>query len=220
MSNLKFQLERVKGAPVSNDEIIADIRRAAELAGTTILSQKLYLELGKYDPTTASRRFGSWNQAVKVAGLNVANEFNYSDERLFENLMLLWEHYGRQPRRAELAKPPSQISQSAYNRRFRTWMSALEEFVAYANSQEMLPPSPSAEATAPRTSRDPSLRLRFRVLKRDNFSCRACGTSPALKPGLSLHVDHVSPWSRGGETIEDNLQTLCESCNLGKSNVF
>ena len=105
MTNLKFQLERVKGTPVSKDEIIADIRRVAELAGTRIVSQKLYLEMGKYDPTTASRRFGSWNQAVKVAGLDVANEFNYSDERLFENLMLLWEHYGRQPRRAELAKP-------------------------------------------------------------------------------------------------------------------
>jgi 5-methylcytosine-specific restriction endonuclease McrA len=220
MTNLKFQLERVKGTPVSNDEIIADIRRVAELAGTRIVSQKLYLEMGKYDPTTASRRFGSWNQAVKVAGLDVANEFNYSDERLFENLMLLWEHYGRQPRRAELAKPPSQISQSAYNRRFRTWTNALERFVAYANSQDMRSPSQSETASGYRSNRDPSLRLRFRVLKRDNFSCRACGTSPALKPGLSLHVDHVMPWSLGGETVEENLQTLCEPCNLGKSNVL
>ncbi|MBE5769482.1 MAG: HNH endonuclease [Clostridiales bacterium] len=27
------------------------------------------------------------------------------------------------------------------------------------------------------------------------------------------------PWSKGGQTTIDNLQTLCESCNLGKSNV-
>jgi 5-methylcytosine-specific restriction endonuclease McrA len=35
-----------------------------------------------------------------------------------------------------------------------------------------------------------------------------------------LHVDHIKPWSHGGETIEDNLQTLCATCNLGKSNVL
>jgi HNH endonuclease/Homing endonuclease associated repeat len=220
MTNSKFQLKRVKGAPVSSESLIADIRHVAEVAGTKIVTQKLYTEIGTFDPTTVSRRFGSWNQAVVAAGLNVANELNYRDERLFENIMRLWEHYGRQPRQTELLRPPSLISQGPYKRRFRTWMSALEEFVAYANSQDMLPPSPSAAATSHRTSRDPSLRLRFRVLKRDNFSCRACGTSPALKPGLSLHVDHVKPWSRGGETIEDNLQTLCESCNLGKSNVL
>ncbi|MFZ6816453.1 HNH endonuclease [Undibacterium sp. Rencai35W] len=27
------------------------------------------------------------------------------------------------------------------------------------------------------------------------------------------------PWSKGGETVLANLQTLCSVCNLGKSNV-
>ncbi|MBI3662399.1 MAG: HNH endonuclease [Acidobacteria bacterium] len=57
-------------------------------------------------------------------------------------------------------------------------------------------------------------------MKRDNFSCRACGASPALRPGIALHVDHIIPWSRGGDTIDENLQTLCDACNLGKSNVL
>jgi hypothetical protein len=220
MTNSKFQLERVKGAPVSSEELIADIHHVAEAAGTRIVTQKLYTEMGKFDPTTLSRRFGSWNKAVVAAGLNVANEVNYSDERLFENIILLWEHYGRQPRKAELALPPSAITESPYKRRFRSWMDALQQFVTYANSQEIRLPAPSEAAIGYRTSRDPSLRLRFRVLKRDNFSCRACGTSPALSPGLSLHVDHIQPWSHCGETIEDNLQTLCAACNHGKSNVL
>ncbi|MCC6919749.1 MAG: HNH endonuclease [Alphaproteobacteria bacterium] len=58
------------------------------------------------------------------------------------------------------------------------------------------------------------------MLKRDNFSCRACGASPASMPGLLLHIDHIRAWSVGGETIDDNLQTLCEPCNLGKSNIL
>jgi 5-methylcytosine-specific restriction endonuclease McrA len=31
-----------------------------------------------------------------------------------------------------------------------------------------------------------------------------------------LHVDHVVPVAAGGVTIEDNLRTACEECNLGK----
>ncbi|HXY57793.1 MAG TPA: HNH endonuclease [Methylocystis sp.] len=220
MTSPRFQLERVHGAPVSSEEILTDMRRAAGLAGTTVLSQRLYSELGKYDPTTASRRFGTWNKAVVAAGLEIANELNISDERLYENIMRLWEHYGRQPRQAELGRPPSLVTYGAYRRRFRSWMHALSGFVDYANSQDLRPPNLVEATSAPKTPRDPSLRLRFRVMKRDNFSCRACGASPATTPGLLLHIDHVQPWSGGGETVEENLQTLCEACNLGKSNVL
>ncbi|PPQ35731.1 homing endonuclease associated repeat-containing protein [Rhodopila globiformis] len=220
MNDSKFKLERVQGAPVSDQELLADMQRAAQLAGADVLSQRLYTEFGQYDPRTASRRFGSWNKAVVAAGLQIANEINISDDRLFENIMLLWEHYGRQPRRAELASPPSRISCGAYRRRFASWMDALTQFVAYANAQDARPPDQMEARTGHRTSRDPSLRMRFRVLKRDNFSCRACGATPALTPGLSLHVDHINAWSLGGETIDDNLQTLCEPCNLGKSNAL
>jgi 5-methylcytosine-specific restriction endonuclease McrA len=99
-------------------------------------------------------------------------------------------------------------------------MDALEQFVEFANSQDKIAPSSLESASGHRTGRDPSLRLRFRIQKRDNFSCRACGASPALTPGLELHVDHIIAWSVGGETVEENLQTLCERCNLGKSNVL
>ena len=67
-----------------------------------------------------------------------------------------------------------------------------------------------------RTKRDPSLGLRFLVLKGDNFCCVACGRSPATVDGLVLGIDHISPWAEGGETIEDNLQTLCFDSNRGK----
>jgi 5-methylcytosine-specific restriction endonuclease McrA len=99
-------------------------------------------------------------------------------------------------------------------------MGALTQFVSYANARDVIPPSPIDAVTGHKTGRDPSLRTRFRVMKRDNFSCRACGASPAHSPGIALHVDHIIPWSRGGDAIDENLQTLCEACNLGKSNVL
>ncbi len=33
-----------------------------------------------------------------------------------------------------------------------------------------------------------------------------------------LHADHIIPWSLGGLTTWENLQILCRSCNLTKSN--
>ena len=70
-----------------------------------------------------------------------------------------------------------------------------------------------------KTKRDVSLKLRFMVMKRDDFKCCLCGRSPSTTPGLQLHIDHINPWSKGGETTIDNLQTLCADCNLGKSNL-
>ena len=215
----KFQLERVR-APVSGEELISDMRRVAELAGTNAISFRWYSEVGSYHPSTVALRFGTWNRALIASGLEIASERDITDERLFENLMHLWEYYGRQPRFRELARPPSVISSGPYQRRFRSWMNSLEQFVAYANAQDVRPPASVEVVSGHRTGRDPSLRLRFRVMKRDNFSCRACGASPALEAGLTLHVDHIKAWSVGGETVEENLQTLCEPCNLGKSNVL
>lgn len=73
---------------------------------------------------------------------------------------------------------------------------------------------------ASRTSRNISDKLRYQVLKRDNFKCCACGASPAKDPAVELHVDHIVPWSKGGETRIDNLQTLCSKCNLGKGDLL
>ncbi|MCZ7681529.1 MAG: HNH endonuclease [Sandaracinaceae bacterium] len=60
------------------------------------------------------------------------------------------------------------------------------------------------------------LGLRYRVLERDRGRCVLCGA--AAVDGTRLHVDHVIPFSQGGRTLFENLQTLCERCNLGKGN--
>lgn len=220
MQRKRFELARVRGQPVSDADLLADLRCLAATLGKTTVGQKEYRALGKYDDSTTTRRFGSWNTALKTAGLTVSNEVGLGDEVLFENILRLWQHYGRQPRRRELAFPPSCVSQSPYRRRFRSWTAALESFVQYANATEASSPSqvgsqPSRDG-ARRTSRDPSLRLRFQVLQGDRFMCRSCGGSPATQSGVELHVDHITPWSKGGETVFANLQTLCNRCNLGK----
>jgi len=78
----------------------------------------------------------------------------------------------------------------------------------------------TVDAVKHKTKREISERMRFRILMRDGFACKACGRSPATEIGVELHVDHILPWSKGGETVEENLSTKCKECNLGKGNAF
>jgi hypothetical protein len=81
-------------------------------------------------------------------------------------------------------------------------------------------PNPSRQPiNKHRTKREVGDRLRFRIMKRDSFKCQCCGMSPALDYKITLHVDHITPWSKGGETTFENLRTLCSNCNIGKGNL-
>ena len=84
----------------------------------------------------------------------------------------------------------------------------------------MCQPQKKKNNSASKTSRKISDKLRYQVLKRDNFRCCACGASPAKESSVELHIDHVIPWSKGGKTEIGNLQTLCSKCNLGKSDTL
>lgn len=60
------------------------------------------------------------------------------------------------------------------------------------------------------------------ALIRDNFTCQKCGLhhmredKPWLPDLSRLHVDHIVPISVVGYTEMENLQTLCDKCNLKK----
>jgi hypothetical protein len=59
-----------------------------------------------------------------------------------------------------------------------------------------------------------SKRLRYEILRRDNYTCRYCGRST---PDVSLTIDHVVPESLGRSDTPPNLVTACSDCNSGKT---
>lgn len=59
-------------------------------------------------------------------------------------------------------------------------------------------------------------RLRFEILRRDNYTCRYCG---AAAPDVTLNVDHVIPVVLGGGDEPSNLVTSCAPCNSGKASI-
>jgi hypothetical protein len=90
---------------------------------------------------------------------------------------------------------------------YKTWADS-----SNGNDGPGMGPSPRSAS-----KRQISLSLRYKVLERDQAKCVICGRSPR-NDGITLHVDHVVPFSCGGLTILGNLQTLCSDCNLGKGN--
>jgi 5-methylcytosine-specific restriction endonuclease McrA len=194
---------------ITDNDILDDLRFVADEGIDQVLKQRTYKEFGKYGVTTVIRRFGSWNAAVEKAGLEKSVERNISNQELFSAIYDLWVKLGRQPSYSEVQRPCCRYSAKPYEQRFGSWRKALEAFVEYVNTEEIAKPTSSKNDIElfqnHTTSRTINLQLRFKVLQRDNFRCCACGASPAITPRIQLQVDHIVPWSKGGETVIDNL---------------
>ena len=185
------------------------------------LTFRSYRVFGKYAASTIGVRFGSWNAGLQKAGIAPNQEKNIPIEALFDNLKTVWIAKGKQPVYRDMIIAPSQYAGSIYNDRFGGWRKALEEFVASVDQEEnelvTYEVKVKTSKGTKRTKRDPSLALKYFVLKRDRFCCVACGRSPATTLGLVLEIDHQVAWSKNGETIAENLKTLCFECNRGKA---
>lgn len=70
-------------------------------------------------------------------------------------------------------------------------------------------------------SSDEWRRLRAKVLELYECKCMMCGRSPKSH-GIVVHVDHIQPRSKRPDLALniENLQILCEDCNIGKGNKF
>lgn len=185
------------------------------------ITNKDYGRFGQFGVTTIIRRFGSWNKALLKAGIKIDKEHNISCSRLFDNLKEVWIKLGKQPTYQEMVKPISKFSVGAYLSKFKTWNKTLIAFSKYIENENPEPdekPITRKEEKKQRI-RNVNLRTRFIVMKRDNFTCKKCGNSPAKDNSVTLHVDHIKAFSKGGSDTIDNLQTLCSRCNIGKSNL-
>ena len=224
------------------NDMIVDLQDVSEKLKKRTFTSNEYSQYGKYSKSIFFRKFGSWNEALKVAGLDPfdhplggGEKNKVSEYSCIEEIERLWVELGRQPTTTDIKNGMSKYSLHTYERRFGSWRKALEFFVDYMNGTKEVKYSddfndvqattdriqaPENSTVTHRTKRDINLRMRFLVMKRDDFKCQKCGRSPSTTPGLELHIDHIKPWAKGGETVIDNLQTLCQDCNLGKSDLY
>jgi hypothetical protein len=82
-----------------------------------------------------------------------------------------------------------------------------------------------APASGPAIEKDRPVPLWMdvQIWKRDKGICQWCGcrcrsSGPSYKPDYDPkgNIDHIFPRSRGGRSTPENLQLLCQPCNIKK----
>ena len=86
---MKFELNEWK-TQLTDEEIIADIKKTAAILGKDYISISTYKLYGKYSQTAIQAHFGTWKNALTLAGLrterNSAELKLISDEEYFDDL--------------------------------------------------------------------------------------------------------------------------------------
>jgi hypothetical protein len=142
---------------LSDGALLAEMRRLAKEIGRPTLRVE---DLGRSPVLTYSilqARFGSWDAAVRRAGLTRAVfGRRYSGTQVYENLLAVWRHHERPPTKLDMARYPSRIGVQTYLTRFGTWAEALEAFARRA----AVPPDDHAGRRAARLEWERPVRAR------------------------------------------------------------
>ena len=245
MSDFKFEFGRPKIKDYSDEEILEELEKVAKHFKYNHFLRKDFDKVARIHSATVERRFGgSWAIAMntlkerlerKNISLASSRRRNVPEKVMFDEMERIWRQMGHRPSRSEWTVANPKVSYDTIYRHFGGWTAACLKFIEF-KSGESLTVYDEAKTSEKSTSdsrgkgneksgcenivkaRTIPLNIRVKVLSRDNFRCVFCGKSPATDAGVKLHVDHIVPFSRGGTNSLDNLQSLCEQCNLGKSN--
>jgi hypothetical protein len=204
-------------------EIVASLKRYAEQHPDDLVSTRAYDSWRHrlVSTRTISEIFGSWGKALQAAGLRSQRTSKLHLREMVKAFKACWE---------ELDSPPSRKQLEAYLEKYKypfRWASYREAYGGHVKLAKMIidvqegriaestlykrvKPAPDREKVPPK--------LRVAVLKRDHNRCVKCGADPKRDRSVRLEVDHIIPDSKKGQTVMENLQTLCFRCNRGKSN--
>ncbi|MCL4366703.1 HNH endonuclease [Patescibacteria group bacterium] len=244
--SFKFELRKYQGSKIKRDRIISELETVARNNNYTDFRQDDFDKVASISSYTVYREFGSWQNAMNFLvkhlhskGIDfklTSRRTSYSDKELFGEMERIWIKIGHQPSKDEWLGSDYKISYDTYPRHFGSWQNACLKFIeSKSGNVTVSDDNNKSELTkevkqvggmereyvrSSSDSRTISLSLRLKVLSRDQFRCVFCGKSPATDIGTKLHIDHMIPFSKGGKSTIENLQTLCEECNLGKSNNF
>ena len=181
LSSLEIKGHNFKKS-ITEADVIAELHRIANIIGkdsVTIVDFENHSKLCSVNALNS--RFGTWEQILALAGMESKNR-KKTDEELFEEIERIWILLGRQPTYTDMRKGISKFSPRTFEKHFGTWRGALEAFIKYINNETDEPniveevittiPNVTTSKEAPKehtTTRNINLRLRFLVMKRDNF---------------------------------------------------
>jgi hypothetical protein len=216
MSDFQFNMDAPK-IRISDAELIESIEKYAEIVNGR------YFPTTEYDKwpekvghsATIIDRFGSWNKALQIIGIEDGRERSYSTDELIDNLETIWKELKFPPGKRQLSAHGKKISERPYIRNWGSVKNACEQISLFHQGKITLDQLLLKTSTKNVRKTIP-LNIRWKVLKRDNYTCVKCGKSPGKDKNIELEIDHIIPVSKNGSNEIENLQTLCYECNQGK----
>ncbi len=200
-----------------DDQLIADLQRVVEIVGEP-LARPDYEEHGDHSTTTIQSRFGSWPEALEVAGIESCYDPVWPEDigDLVNEMCRLAEVLDRPPFTDDMDEH-GEFNAHAYKQSFGSWSEALRTcgFPPRYRGGTMTPLAQTHSRYGSNWQRE-----RQRAVERDRYRCQDCGMKQREhvdKYGKRLDVHHIIPISEF-ETPEnanfpENLITLCRECH-------
>ena len=124
---IKFELNEKYRRNVSEDEMIADLKRVASQLGKDSVTKKEYDKNGKYYSETMRRKIGSWFKILSKAGLYKTRNLGLTDEDLVGDLIRVSQKLKKDSITTVEYEQHGEYSKSVFQYHFGTWFKALEK---------------------------------------------------------------------------------------------
>jgi hypothetical protein len=121
----KAGLEVRRQTNISNSDLLDELTRLADKLGQTPTKQHMHQQ-GCYGIKTYERRFNSWNDTLKEAGLEINKYHDISKSDLLDELQNLADELGRTPTQWDMFKQGG-YSVGPYEQKFASWNDTLRE---------------------------------------------------------------------------------------------
>lgn len=235
--SMNFQFQRHRIDKITRDKIVSELENIAKKFGYRKFTCREFDSRASIKHQTVLREFKDWTntmtflserlskKGIELQSRQKPKRKDYiSDKEIFDEMEKIWNKLGHRPSKIEWDSANSQFNYNTICKHFNGWTNACLKFIEHKMGKAVLADDTNKISKEISTikiknkkkRREMPLKLRLKVLQKDNFRCVLCGKSPALDFGTVLHIDHIIPFSKGGETTLNNLRTLCAECNWGK----
>jgi len=220
---------KARGSTVTRAKILDSLKEFAKIKNTKTFAFHEFDSWGDKccRAATAARHFDdSWPNAMEAAGLRacfVPNKKDSDFRKMVQLYMDCWQKHDTPPTQTVfkdyLEFVDSPYSVHAVKRHFGGWENLRRRIVDWhSDKADGITEKQLIAKHSPKNGARKAIPVLIRraILERDNYTCRLCGQSPS-KHHISVHVDHIVPYTVTKDNSPENLQTLCEACNFAKS---
>lgn len=214
-----------RDSPISEEELLDELERLTEVLGHPPTGPEMQ-SVGKFSSSIYQRKFETWNEALRTAGLELHDNKGTPDTKLLGEIHRLVDELGRVPSATEM-RNMGDYTHATYQSRFGSWSEAVRE-AGYEPvwGQSGFPSGkdhPGWRGGHKRYYGPSWNKQRKQRLEKDNKRCQNCGMENLEhinEFGYSLHVHHIVPFRKFGVENHreanrlDNLITLCHDCHI------